>query len=126
MAGVQVTLEGLGHVVSNLNGFSAKSSDLSEAFQRIGTNISQDARGLIPVLSGRLAASLRVGKAKSKAVVRAGGARVPYAGVQNYGNYHNIEAKYFMNKALNSNEQRSVVEIEKELSELIRKFQLGN
>lgn len=126
MAGVRVTLEGLGHVVSSLEGFSVKASDLSNAFQRIGQTVSRSAHGLVPVLSGRLANSIKASKAKSKATVRAGSARIPYAGVQNYGNYHNIEAKHFMNKALESNEARSVVEIERELSDLIRQFHLNN
>ncbi|MFM9573397.1 hypothetical protein ACKI1I_25415 [Streptomyces turgidiscabies] len=125
MAGVRVTIEGLGHVVESLEGFSVKASDLQNAFQRIAGTIDRSAHGLVPKLSGRLAASIKPSKAKSKATVRAGSARIPYAGVQNYGNYHNIEAKHFMNKALEQNEARSVTEIERELDRLITHFQLN-
>ncbi|WP_158697896.1 hypothetical protein [Streptomyces prunicolor] len=116
----------MGHVVESLEGFSVKASDLQNAFQRIAGTIDRSAHGLVPKLSGRLAASIKPSKAKSKATVRAGGARVPYAGVQNYGMYHNIQAKFFMNKALEQNEARSVAEIERELDSLIVHFQLNN
>ncbi|MFC9846652.1 hypothetical protein ACFWFF_37575 [Streptomyces sp. NPDC060223] len=124
--GVRITIEGLGETVSSLEGFSVKASDLQNAFQRIGGTISREARGITPVKTGRLANSIKQSKAKSKATVKAGGARVPYAGVQNYGGYHNIEAKFFLTRALNNNEQRSVTEIERELSTLISQFHLNN
>lgn len=121
-----VTIEGLGETLEGLQGFRVKVTDLHEAFGRIGTAISADAHGRVPVRSGRLLASLKVGRAKGKATVRAGSARVPYAGVINYGGYHNIQPRLFLNQALEGNVTRATREIETELSKLIRDFRLNN
>lgn len=103
-----------------------KVSDLRDAWARIGTKIKRDAIPLTPVLSGQLVNTLRSGKTKSMAVVRAGNNRsVVYAGVQNYGGYHNIEPKYFLNRALLKNRDYAEDEVHNELERIIRRVGLS-
>lgn len=97
-----------------------KTRDLAPAFGRIGEDIKRDAQSLTPVRSGRLIASLRSGKAKTRATVSAGGARIPYAGVINYGGYHNIEPVFFLNEALEANRENAAGEIHTEMERAIR------
>lgn len=55
------------------------------------------ARGQVPVRSGRLKGSLRSSGTKTAGIVRAGGARVPYAGVIHWGwPRRNIAARMYI------------------------------
>jgi len=84
VAGTRVT--GLRETVRALERYGASTQDLKGAFGKIADLVAR--RGLGRVQrgeTGRLAASIRPAKTKNKAVVRAGGARVPYAGVRHWG-----------------------------------------
>ncbi len=79
---------------------SVRVSDLD--FTQIANEGMRLAARFAPRRSGRLRASIRANKSKSKAVVRAGGARarVRYAGAINYGwRARNIRASNFMQRA---------------------------
>lgn len=103
-----------------------KVRDLSAAWDRIGAAIKRDAVPLTPVLTGALVNTLRQGKTKTQAVVRAGNNRsVVYAGVQNYGwPGHNIEAKHFLNLALERNRDTADREVMDEIERLTRRVGL--
>lgn len=124
---IRVDVDGVLQVNTALEGFKLKSSDLSNAWQAIGKDIETDAKTQVPVLTGRLLNSIRAGKAKSRAVVRAGRASMPpYAGVQHFGwPGHNIEAKPFLTTPLFANKQNAVTKIQAELAKLIREFGLS-
>lgn len=67
--------------------------DLAEQGARLASSFA-------PRRSGRLAASVRGGRARNSATVRAGSVAVPYAGVINYGwRKRNIQPAYFMERA---------------------------
>lgn len=69
-------------------------------FQAISAEATRLAQSFVPKRTGRLAASIRGNKSKNRAVVKAGGARLPYAAPINYGwPAHNIEPSEFMQKA---------------------------
>ncbi|GAA4155920.1 hypothetical protein GCM10022286_05560 [Gryllotalpicola daejeonensis] len=78
-----VKIEGLRDVQKALRNAGADLADMSDLMHSIGQIIVQDAH--VPVRSGRLARTLRAGKGKTKAVVKLGSARVPYAGIIEYG-----------------------------------------
>lgn len=61
--------------------------DLSDAWNRIGAAIAEDAAQLVPVRTGRLQRNIRQSTSKKWAAVRAGGARVPYADKIEYGGW---------------------------------------
>jgi phage gpG-like protein len=121
-----VRVDGLREVARTLERAGVEASDLKEAFNRIGNIVTVEAKTLTPVLTGRLAASIRASKTKNKATVRAGGARVPYAGVIHYGGYNHITGTYFLTRAVD-NEQDSVIDaLENELQSLLDRLGLTN
>lgn len=122
---LEVRVDGVNELRLKFAKFKVKSSDLSDAWKRIGDAIADDARVLVPTLTGTLLRSIRAGKAKSRAVVRAGNNRMePYAGVIHYGGYNNIEPHPFLTTALAQNEGRARQEVEDELDQLIRRLDL--
>lgn len=85
--GATVHIEGLREVISKLNKAGADFTDLRELNHEVGNIVISNAR--VPRKSGSVAGSLRAGRGKGKAVVRAGYAKkARYAGVLHYGNPH--------------------------------------
>jgi hypothetical protein len=96
--GVQV--EGLTRVLRDLRLLGLDVSDLKSAFSGISKLGASLATGFAPRRSGALAADIRGSRARSRASVLAGGARVPYAGPINYGwTARGIAASGFMQRA---------------------------
>src|SRR5262245_10148527 len=60
-------------------------ADLRDLHRQVAGVIVPVATAGAPHLTGRLAGSLRTGATKTQAIVRAGSAAVPYAGVQEWG-----------------------------------------
>lgn len=93
-------VEGLSQVVRALQQMGIEVEDLKDAFAKIADQAAKAAAANAPRLSGRLAADIRGNRAKSKAVVTAGRASVPYAGPINYGwSARNISPSLFMQRA---------------------------
>lgn len=114
-----VTITGLRETVRALERYGADVADLKGVMQRVGELVAVEIRHLAPHRSGRLARSVRPSKAKSKAIVRAGSARVDYAAVQNYGwPGHNIEPKHFMERGLESKQADALRELADGLNEI--------
>lgn len=100
MAEFTVSVKGLREVVRSLNQYEGAVQDLKEANNAIGSKVAQTASAIAPQDSGALAASVKANKAKQKIQIRAGGAKVPYAGVQEYGwAARNIKAQPFLRRA---------------------------
>lgn len=126
MAESGIRVHGLREVVRSLEKFGVEVSDLKAAFKKVGTFIVDEAQSRAPMRSGRLAASIRPSNTKNKSVVRAGSARVPYAGVIHYGwPGHNISPQPFLTDALEANQDEAVEIIEDELQRLIRSLGLN-
>lgn len=81
--------------------------------------VVREAVSLTPTLTGRLAASIRASNTKNKSEVRAGSAKVVYAGVQHYGGYHNITGSFFLTKAVEAKQEEAVRQMETDLNRLI-------
>jgi hypothetical protein len=95
-----VRVEGLTKTVKALQGFGVEVADLKQVFGAISAEGARLASSFAPKRSGRLSNTVRGNKAKNKAVVIAGRARVPYAGAINYGwPKRDIKPAYFMQKA---------------------------
>lgn len=125
MASTGIEIKGLKEVVRSLERFGVEVSDLKAAFKRIGTIVAEDAKTLAPRKSGALAGSIRPSNTKNKSVVRAGTAKVVYAGVQHYGGYNNIEPHPFLTDALNQNQGEVVRALSDELDALINRLDLN-
>lgn len=119
-------VEGLREMVRALERLGTEAQDLKEAFTRIGDMVASDARGLVPKgKTGRLAASIKPTKTKNKAAVRVGSARVPYAGVIEYGwPRRNITARPYLKTAIDSNQTKALQLMEDELNRLIQNLNL--
>ena len=75
----------------------------------------------VPVKTGRLKDTLRAGKGRTKAVVRMGGARVPYAGVIEYGwAARGITGSMAVNKARDSRKAESQRMIREGVDEILK------
>lgn len=93
-------IEGLTRAVRDLERLGLDVGDLKDAFAGIARLGARLASGFAPRRSGALAGNVRGNRAKSRATVSAGGARVPYAGVINYGwKARGIQASGFMQRA---------------------------
>jgi len=119
--GTRVRIDGLKAVISKLNKAGANAQDMRELMHSVGSIVIQGANP--PTLSGRLAASMRAGRGKTKAVVRAGYAsRVPYAGVIHYGwPARNIGPHPFLTDSLRANHGRVFTALEAGIDELLSK-----
>lgn len=114
-------VEGLNKVVRDLHALGLDVDDLKTAFSTIASEAATVASGFAPKRTGRLAASIRGNRAKSKAVVTAGRASVPYAGAINYGwPRRGIAAQGFMQKTDAVMAPRAVKRLEEEINRLIR------
>lgn len=108
---------GIKELVRDLQALGVSVDDLKAAFSAIAAKGARYASAFAPHRTGRLAASIRGNKAKSKAVVIAGGARVPYAGAINYGwAARNIEASHFMQRADAVVAPEAVKQLEQEIA----------
>jgi HK97 gp10 family phage protein len=114
---------GLREVVRNLEKIGVDVQDLKEVFTNIGEMVRADAAALAPRDSGRLAASIKPSKTKNKAAVRAGSARVPYAGAINYGwAKRHIRAHNFMQRAIDADTPRAIEMMDEGIGEIIRRY----
>lgn len=96
-----VRVKGLREFTRYLEKVGVAASDLSAVMQDVGDDIAAAARPLTRPKSGTLAGSIRPAKTKTQAKVRAGSARVPWAGPQHFGwARRNIAPKLYLYRAL--------------------------
>lgn len=143
MAGTNggVRVEGLAKVTRDLQSLGLALDDIKDAFAQIAAEGARLAASFAPRLSGRLAASVRGNRAKNKAVVSAGKARVAWAGSNNYGwpspsKYQGkprvrggwpvgIVGSSFMQRADEAMRPRAIAELEQAIDRKIRERGLG-
>jgi hypothetical protein len=118
-----VRIEGLNKKVRDLQELGLEVEDLKDAFSTIADEAAEVVTSYAPVgETGALAASIRGNRAKSKAVVRAGKAAVPYAGPINYGWLErNIEPAEYMQKGDQQMQPIAVRRLEEEIEQQARK-----
>lgn len=135
MDGMRVQVRGLDDTLKAIRRAGEGSEDMRELMHSIGSVVAGTARTLAPVgASGRLSGSIRAGRGKTKAVVRAGGARAPYSGVRHYGaplgatdvlgRVINADPSLFLVQAIDQNRTRVASMVEQGISDLLRKHAL--
>lgn len=118
--GAYLLIEGADEVERALNRLGLKFSDLD--FRVIADDGMRLAARFAPHRTGRLQASIKASTSVSKAVIRAGGARVPYAGVINYGwARHGIGPVHFMQRADAVLRRTVPIELRRQTDRLIRR-----
>lgn len=121
--GGSVKITGLSKLNRALTAAGNDSSDMKVLMHEIGTMVIRAANP--PVLTGRLSQSLKAGKGKTKAVVRAGGARIPYGPVIHYGNSaRNIEPNPFLLNAMQQQRQSIIHMIDNGIKDIMRRNNL--
>lgn len=121
-----VRVEGLNRLVRDLQSLGLEVEDLKEAFGDIAAEGASLASSFAPRRSGNLAASVRGNRAKNKAIVSAGRARVKYAGAINYGwPKRNIAPSSFMQKADEQMQPKALQALDDALEKKIREKGLG-
>lgn len=123
--GVRLRVEGLAKTLRAMEQAGAAAENMRDLMQAIGMIVVHAARPNTPVLTGRLSTTARPGRGKTKAVVRAGGARIPYAGVIHYGwPARNIAAQPFLSDALSRNRSKVLDALDEGIGDLLRKQDL--
>lgn len=122
-----VQIEGLRELTKALNqlGDDAK-NDIKSVHADAAKDVKQAAARKAPVRSGRLRSSLRSSGTKRDGRVKAGSARVPYAGPIHFGwRKRNITPQPFLYDALDDRRDAVVKRYESEINKLIRKHDLS-
>lgn len=124
--GSRIQVTGLRETIRSLERLGTEVKDLKDAFKRIGNLVVDDAQAGAPKKSGALAGSIRASNTKNRSTIRSGSAKVPYAGVQEWGwPRHNIEGSHYLVSAVERNQQTSVRALDDELRGLIRRLDLN-
>lgn len=125
--GLGYKIEGLRQAVAALNAVSGGAADMRPVMHNVAEIVARRARKRVPVLSGALRATIRSGKAKLKAQVRAGynSARLRYAAVIHYGwPKRGIPANPWMEKALAETQEQALEELSRGMDRLLRTHRL--
>lgn len=85
MARPLVEVEGAKQLRRAMKRAGIDAAELKPVHQSVGRTVEQAGASLAPVRTGRLRASMRSSGTKTAAIVRAGGAKVPYAGPVHWG-----------------------------------------
>lgn len=120
---VRMRVEGLSKTLRAMAKAGADAESMQDLMHTLGMIVVSAANP--PVTSGALAATLRAGRGKTKAVVRAGGARAPYAGVIHYGwPARNISPRPFLTEALAATRSQVLNALDGGLADLLAKNNL--
>lgn len=97
-----IKIQGLREISRALNNIGVPKTAIKEAAKESAELVLNEAKSLVPVRSGKLRNSIRLGAtAAGKVTIRAGGARVPYANPIHWGWFkRNIKPQPFFSNAL--------------------------
>jgi hypothetical protein len=98
-----------------------ESDGLKQIHSKVARPVERQAKIVVPKRTGALAASIRRAKGSTKAAtVRAGGARVPYAGPIHFGwKKHGISPQPFLSDALDDRHEQVLDMYQYELDRFI-------
>lgn len=125
---VRLRVEGWRKTLRALEDAGVASTDMRDLMHALGTIVADDAKGRAPKESGKLAGTLRAGRGKTKAVIRAGSRAVPYAGIVHYGTPatypKHYDAQPYVVDALQATQARVMAALLDGLEDLLRKANL--
>jgi hypothetical protein len=123
MAQFTVSVKGLREVTRSLSQYAGATEDLKEANAKIGSKVAQTAIATTPKITGQLASTVKSNRAQRKVQLKAGGARVPYAGVIEYGYpARGIQAQPFLRRAIWTDRNYVIQQYSANLEALKRKY----
>lgn len=126
---LRVYVRGLRETVKALEQAGADAQDLKDVFIKAGNIVLRATK--VPQRTGKLAASLRITKAKNRAGIKAGGARVPYATAISFGRYFpttgtRTKGTFFFKEAIRNKRGQVLQTIVGGLEKLFKKHNLGD
>lgn len=123
MSQYTVKVLGLNEVTRSLKQYEGAADDLKEANAAIGSKVASTAKATAPYLTGNLASTIRANRAIKSVQIKAGTARVPYAGVIEYGwPARNIEAQPYLRRAAWDNINYVIDQYEANLEAIKRRY----
>jgi carbon monoxide dehydrogenase subunit G len=123
MAEFTVSVKGLREVTRSFKQYEGAVDDLKTANAAISSKVAQSAVATTPKLTGRLASTVKGNRAVQRVQIKAGGARVPYAGVIEYGwPARNIEAQPFLRRAAWTNRDYVIQQYSSNLESIKRRY----
>lgn len=123
--GVQIRIDGLRKTLRALEAAGTAAEDMRDLMHSLGLIVVNAAQPATPTLTGALRGTLRAGRGKTKAVIRAGTAAVPYAGVQHYGwPARGINATNFLTNAVQSTRNTTFAALDEGIGDLLKKQNL--
>jgi phage gpG-like protein len=121
-----ITIQGIKEVTDSLNKLSKDLQSNIELNKELSTTLSQKASALAPRLTGALASSVQGNPSAEKAQILAGGAGVPYAGVQEYGwPEKNINAQPYLRPAVDNNMGYIIEKYNDSIQKAIKQYNLN-
>lgn len=127
----RIKVTGLRELVKNMERAGVEAQDIKEIMFGAGEIVAKRAEQLAPVRTGRLVGNIRVGKAKNKASIKVGSARVPYARFVYFGKYDQAKgglyakANPFIFDAVKEKRQQVFDKIEAGIQNLLEKNDLA-
>lgn len=119
----EVEVEGAPELRRTLKRMGADMGDLTALHRQVAGIVVGPARSLAPHASGRLAGSIRPRATRAAARIAAGGARVPYARVQEYGwPARGIVARRYMERALATTRDAVVATYRTGIAAIVAKY----
>lgn len=96
-----IRVSGLNRTIRALKDIGVPASEIAAAGKDAAELVAGEARTLVPVRTGKLKGSIRTATQQRKAIVRAGGARVPYANPIHWGWFkRGIKPNQFFSRAI--------------------------
>jgi hypothetical protein len=120
--GVTYEVKGGANLRRTLKKVEGGLDDLKAVHGEVAQIVADRAQTTVPRVTGTLAGTIRPGATKTMAVVRAGFARVPYAGVQEFGwPARNIPPNPYLRPAAHDTESTWLKTYNDEIDELLSK-----
>ena len=122
---VRVRVTGIKQLALKMRKAGADLTQMNTIMHTLGEIVVHAAVPLTPYRTGRLAGTVRAGAGRTKAVIRAGGAATPYAGVIHYGwPARNIEPQPYLTDARGRTRPTVLAEFDRAVSQLIKQNNL--
>lgn len=119
---VRIRVEGLNKTIRALESSGIAAGEMRDLMHSIGLIVVRDAKSRVPQDSGKLARTIRAGRGKTKAVVRAGTNAVTYAKTIHYGSHNRNIAKHpFLKDALHAQRGTIFNTLDKGIADLLTK-----
>ncbi len=128
---VTLRTQGLGALLRHFEQAGADTQDMKDLMHAIGSMVVEDAKKRVPRKDEKLVKTLRAGRGKTKAVVRAGSKAIKYAGIIHYGTFNGytdaggrvmkIKPTLYLTEALTAQQEKSIEMLEQGIKQIMLK-----